>query len=102
MNSLIKPLGWAAVLGVFAVYVAFTFTGPRGLPALQTKWRQIESMQRENATIAGDNAQRRERVRLLQESQEEQMLRARERLKKRRMGTVDLYYPGLPSRAGGQ
>jgi cell division protein FtsB len=96
MKSLWKKLGWLALISLLGVYVVLLATGPRGFSALRRKQQQILEMRQRVADLVRDNQRRRERIRLLKEDRDEQDLRLRERLRLRKPGTADLYYPGPP------
>lgn len=97
MKPFWKKLGWLAVISMLGVYIVLLSTGPRGLPALRRKQQQILEMRQQVADLVRDNERRRERIRLLKGDRDEQELRIRERLRLRKPGTADLYYPGHPA-----
>ena len=93
MMPLVKRLGWATLIGMVGVYIYISMTGPRGISALLEKRRQITAMQEENAGLEQDNQRRREKIRRLTESPEQQELEIRKRLKLEKPGTRDFYLP---------
>lgn len=93
MMPLVKRLGWVTLIGMVGVYIYISMTGPRGVSALLEKRRQITAMQEEKAELEKDNQRRREKVRRLTESPEEQEMEIRKRLKLEKPGTRDFYLP---------
>jgi cell division protein FtsB len=78
--SLAKAAYLAGVLLV-AVYALITLRGPHGVGALLEKREQIRQFEKRNAALAKDIEERRERISRLKESQSEQELEIRQRLK---------------------
>ena len=93
MRPLWKLLGWTVVVALSALYLVLLATDPRGLPALREKQQRISELQRFKAGLVRQREERRERVRLLREDQEELELKLRKRFRLRKPGTVDLFYP---------
>jgi cell division protein FtsB len=93
MAPLLKKLGYVALLLMAGVYVLLTMTGPRGVSALKEKRRQITTLQEENAELERDNHRRRERIRDLLESREEQEVEIRRRLKLLKPGETTFILP---------
>jgi len=78
------PLVRAIYLVTFllvAGYAAMTLRGPRGIPALIEKERQIEQAEKRNGALAKDIERQREHIQRLANSPAEQELEIRERLK---------------------
>ena len=94
MTALVKRIGWATLIGMVGVYIYISMTGTRGVSALLEKRQRITVMQEENAELDRENQLRRERIRRLTESREEQELEIRRRLKLQKPGTRDFYIPG--------
>ena len=69
-----------AFLGV-AAYALITLRGPRGIPALMEKQRQIQVMEKRNAEAAKEIERMRERIKRLHDDPAQQELEIRERLK---------------------
>ena len=67
-----------------AVYAFFTLRS--GIPALVEKQHQIREMERHNAELARQIGEKRERIQRLRESEAEQELEIRQRLKLVRPG----------------
>lgn len=97
MRPVWKLLGWTVVTALAVAYVVLLVTGPRGLPALRQKQQLIAEKHRQVAELTRDIERRSERVRLLRENPEELDLKIRERLKLRKPGTADLFYPDAPA-----
>ena len=88
-----------SVLGVvlLASYAYVTLRGPRGIPALLEKQRQIEQLERRNTMLARDIERQREHIRRLAESPAQQELEIRERLKLVRPGEK-IFITGEPDK----
>lgn len=78
--SLAKAAYLAGVL-ILAVYAFVTLRGPHGIQALMEKREQIRQMEKRNAALARELETRRDRITRLKESQSEQELEIRQRLK---------------------
>ena len=78
--SLAKVAYLAGVL-ILAVYAFVTLRGPHGIQALVEKREQIQQMEKRNAALARELETRRDRITRLKESQSEQELEIRQRLK---------------------
>ena len=72
-----------SVLGVALVasYAYIALRGPRGIPALLEKERQIRQMEQRNTGLAREIERQREHIKRLAENPAEQELEIRERLK---------------------
>ena len=66
---------------LLAIYAVVTLRGPHGVPALLEKREEIRRMEERNAALAREVEARRERIVRLKESQSEQELEIRQRLK---------------------
>jgi len=64
----------------------FALRVPQGVASLKNKHEQIRQLQKENADLAKDIAEKRERIKKLRESRSEQELEVRKRLKLQRQG----------------
>lgn len=93
MRPLWKLLGLTAVTAGAALYLLLLTTSPRGLPALKKKRQQISEMSQQRIELIRDVERRRERVERLRKDREQLELKIRERLKLRKPGTADLFYP---------
>lgn len=90
---------FAFVFALLAVvgYAFVTLRGPRGIPALLEKNRQIEAMEMHNAALAQEVERKRVRVKRLSDNPSEQELEIRQRLKLVHPGEK-VYIFGDPSR----
>lgn len=77
-----------AVVGLGALLLALRV--PQGFSTLGSKHGQIRELQKENADLARDIAEKRERIRKLRESRSEQELEIRRRLKLQREGETSI------------
>ena len=93
MSSLLKRIGYAVVFTMFGVYVFLEMTGPRGLGELRQKREEIQALQEGNEEVRRRNEMRKERIRRLEDSREEQELEIRRRFRLRKKGTVDFFLP---------
>ena len=81
MRSPLFRLAFVFAFLAVAGYAFVTLRGPKGIPALLEKNRQIDVLERSNASLAQEVERKRERVRRLAESPSEQELEIRNRLK---------------------
>jgi cell division protein FtsB len=70
-----------AVVALLGAYIYTSLRGPQGLSALAAKREEIRSLQIENANLKQDIEAKAERIRQLKESQSEQELEIRKRMK---------------------
>jgi len=78
------PLARFACVIVFLMavgYAFFTLRGPKGIPALLEKQRQIQEIEKRNAGLARENERKREHIKRLSDDPAEQELEIRQRLK---------------------
>ena len=71
---------------VAASVLFFAARVPQGVASLKSKNEQIRRLQQENADLTKEIAEKKERIRKLRESQPEQELEIRRRLKLQRQG----------------
>ena len=71
------------VLAFFLVvsYAFFALRGPRGIPGLMEKRRQIDALEKSNAALAQEIERKREHIERLSHNPAEQELEIRQRLK---------------------
>ena len=71
------------VLAFFAVvsYAFFTLRGPKGIPALLEKRRQIENLEKSNSVLSQEIERKKEHIERLSHNPAEQELEIRQRLK---------------------
>ncbi|MGA2267578.1 MAG: septum formation initiator family protein [Bryobacteraceae bacterium] len=62
-------------------YAFFTLRGPRGIPGLLDKQRQIQEAEKRNAALMREIEQKREHIKRLTDDPAEQELEIRQRLK---------------------
>jgi len=86
MKSPIRKVGYAVVILGAMGYAIFTLRGPNGVPALFEKRAQIRELEKRNETLAREIELKREKIRRLRESQSEQEMEIRQRLKLIRPG----------------
>ena len=74
---------FAFVFAFLAVvsYAFVTLRGPKGIPALLEKNRQIELMEKRNTSLAQEIERKRDRIKRLTDNPAEQELEIRQRLK---------------------
>ncbi len=86
MRSPVAKVGYAVAVLLAASYAFVTLRGPRGIPALIEKQKQIQILEKENLGLALDIETRRERIKRLREDESAQELEIRQRLKLVRPG----------------
>lgn len=78
------PFGRTAYIVVFlmaATYVVATLGGPKGIPAVLARQKQIQRLEDRNAQLARDIERKRDHIRRLQNDASEQELEIRDRYK---------------------
>ncbi len=86
MKEAAARVGGALVVFGAGVFLFFALKAPQGFSALQTKHEEIRQLEKENAGLAKEIAEKRERIRKLRDSRSEQELEVRRRLKLQREG----------------
>lgn len=81
MKSSFIRLAYGMALVMAVVYAFFTMRGPHGIPAWMEKRQEIREMEERNATLARENQLKREYIERLRQSQAEQEIEIRKRLK---------------------
>jgi cell division protein FtsB len=99
MRSVLKKVGYLAIVAMGGLYVYLAMNGPHGIPALLEKRRQIRAMQEENADLKREIQQKRERIDRLRDNPEEQEMEIRRRLKLQKPEEMDFYLPDAPKPA---
>ncbi len=84
MRASLAKFAFVLVTLLVAVYAFFTLRG--GIPALFDKQRQIHELEQRNADLARQIGEKRDRIQRLRESETEQELEIRQRLKLVRPG----------------
>ena len=72
---------YAVAVLLIAGYAFFALHGPRGIPRLIEKRRQIQELEKRNAALVVEIEQKRSRINRLRENQSVQELEVRQRLK---------------------
>jgi cell division protein FtsB len=98
MNAMIRRLLYIAGFVVIGVYGFVALRGPQGIPALLDKWRDIHSLEEQNATLQRENEYKQERIRKLKESPAEQEMEIRKKLKLLRPGETTFILPEAPKK----
>ena len=93
MHPLIQKSCLLVFLAAMGTYAYVTFQGPRGIPTLMEKRRQIKALQEENATLAADNRRLAMSVEKLSKDKAAQRTKIRERLKLLQPGETQLIMP---------
>jgi cell division protein FtsB len=81
MRSLFTRFAYAAAALLIAGYAFFALRGPNGIPGLIEKRRQVQDLEKRNATLAREIELKRARIHRLRDSQSDQELEIRQRLK---------------------
>jgi cell division protein FtsB len=81
MKSVLIRFAYVAAALLAAGYALIALRGPNGIPGLLDKQRQIQQLEKGNASLAREIEQKRERIDRLRESQPDQDLEIRQRLK---------------------
>jgi len=84
------------VAGVIGVYGYLALRGPQGIPALREKWREIRTLEEDNANLQRENQYRRDRIKKLEENPSAQELEIRKKLKLVRPGETSFILPDQP------
>ncbi len=98
-NSGSRWLRRAAYITCFAAvgaYAVIALRGPQGLPALLEKRREVQALQEQNANMQKENEHRRDRIKRLKESQSEQEMEIRQKLKLLHPGETSFILPEQP------
>ena len=77
LNRLAYVMAFLAVIS----YAFFTLRGPRGIPGLLERQRQIQEMEKRNTALAREIEQKREHINRLTDNPAEQEMEIRQRLK---------------------
>jgi len=81
MKSSIVRLAYRMALVVAVVYAFYTIRGPHGFSAWMEKRQTIREIEESNSELARDNQLKREYIERLRQSQSEQEMEIRKRLK---------------------
>jgi cell division protein FtsB len=96
MKNAIRRTVFLLVVAVVGVYGYLALRGPQGIPALREKWREIRTLEEENADLQRENQYRRDRIKKLEESPSAQELEIRKKLKLVRPGETSFILPDQP------
>lgn len=96
MKNAIRRTVFLLVVAVVGVYGYLALRGPQGIPALREKWREIRTLEEENANLQRENQYRRDRIKKLEESPSAQELEIRKKLKLVRPGETSFILPDQP------
>ena len=77
-------------------YGLVALRGPRGIPALLEKRREIQQLQEQNAATSAEIERRKERIERLEHSGPEQEMEIRKHLKLLRPGETTFLLPEAP------
>jgi cell division protein FtsB len=94
MNPDVFRVGRIAAFFATAVLLFFGLRVPQTIATWEAKQQKIRQVQRENADLEKDLAQKRERVRKLRDDRAEQELEIRRMLRYQREGETSIYIPG--------
>ncbi len=79
-----------------AAYAITALRGPQGVQVLLEKYREIRTLEAQNATAAMENQRRKERIERLRTSTSEQEIEIRKQLKLLRPGETTFILPDAP------
>jgi cell division protein FtsB len=96
MKNAVQRTVFLLVVGVIAVYGYLALRGPQGIPALRGKWREIRTLEEDNANLQRENQYRRDRIKKLEENPSAQELEIRKKLKLVRPGETSFILPDSP------
>ena len=96
MKNAVRRTVFLLVVGLIAVYGFLALRGPQGIPALRGKWREIRTLEEDNANLQRENQYRRDRIKKLEESPSAQELEIRKKLKLVRPGETSFILPDPP------
>jgi len=91
-----RAMGIAIGFAVVAAYAITALRGPQGVQVLLEKYREIRTLEAQNATAAMENQRRRERIERLRTSTSEQEMEIRKQLKLLRPGETTFILPDAP------
>ena len=81
---------------MLAAYAATALHGPQGVQALLEKYREIRTLEAQNATAVMENQRRKERIERLRSNTSEQEMEIRKQLKLLRPGETTFILPDAP------
>jgi len=93
MKPVVFRAGRVAGLLALAVLLFFGLRVPQSIGSLKEKHQSIREMQKQNADLEKELADKRERVRKLRDSRTEQEMEIRRQLRYQREGETSIYVP---------
>ncbi|MGA9623161.1 MAG: septum formation initiator family protein [Bryobacteraceae bacterium] len=81
MKAPLSRLAYVMVFLTVTGYAFFTLRGPKGIPGLLGRQRQIQALEKRNTALAREIEQKRERINRLTGNRAEQEMEIRHRLK---------------------
>src|SRR5271169_6628066 len=96
MKNAVRRTVFLLVVGLIGVYGYLVLRGPQGIPALRGKWREIRTLEEDNANLQRENQYRRDRIKKLEENPSAQELEIRKKLKLVRPGETSFILPDPP------
>lgn len=93
MNTAFRRLTYVIAVVIVGAYIVIALRGPQGIPALLEKRKQITTLQEQNANIAREIQNQRERIRKLAVSKSEQEEQIRKDYNLQHPGDVTLMLP---------
>ncbi len=93
MGNWIRRIGILAALAIVGAYAFVALRGPRGMPALMEKRREIRELEEQNANLEREIQRKRERIERLKNSPSEQEMEIRKQLKLLRPGETSFILP---------
>ena len=97
MKVWLRRTGLIVMLGVVGACAMIALRGPQGIPALMEKRREIRELQEKNDELRRDIERRRDRIRKLTDSQSEQEMEIRKKLKLLKPGETTFILPDTPA-----
>jgi cell division protein FtsB len=91
-----RAWGIALSCAVVAAYAITALRGPQGVQVLLEKYREIRTLEAQNATAAMENQRRKERIERLRTNTSEQEIEIRKQLKLLRPGETTFILPDAP------
>jgi cell division protein FtsB len=96
MKNAVRRTVFLLVVGVIGVYGYLVLRGPQGIPSLREKWREIRTLEENNANLQRENQYRRDRIKKLEVNPSAQELEIRKKLKLVRPGETSFILPDQP------
>ena len=81
MKAPLTRLAYVMVFLMVVSYAFFALRGPKGIPGLIEKQRQIQEMEKRNSALAREIEQKQEHIKRLSDNASEQELEIRQRLR---------------------